>query len=195
MNSNSIEWGKEIVQAGSNITEIAKDVGIPGVGSPACFSQNFYEKHLQQRFEKFLSYAEIDQESVDNIMSDEACSNCFNENFGYRTITVERPLRDAEGNVVLSQGGKAKGQPQADSSLRDTENVPLSEDVQTYFERKVLPHVSDAWIDHDKTKVGYEIPFNRHFDGFTPPRPLEVIDAELKPVTNRILAMIGGLPA
>jgi type I restriction enzyme M protein len=116
-----------------------------------------------------------------------------NEDFGYRTITVERPLRDEAGNVVLGQRGKAKDQPQADSSLRDTENVPLSEDVQTYFEREVLPHVSDAWIDHEKTKVGYEIPFNRHFYVFTPPRPLEEIDAELKQVTDRILAMIGGL--
>ena len=115
------------------------------------------------------------------------------EDFGYRTITVERPLRDEAGDVVLGQRGKAKGQPQADSSLRDTENVPLSEDVQTYFEREVLPHVSDAWIDHEKTKVGYEIPFNRHFYVFTPPRPLDVIDAELKQVTDRILAMIGGL--
>jgi type I restriction enzyme M protein len=118
-----------------------------------------------------------------------------NEDFGYRTITVERPLRDEAGNVVLGQRGKAKGQPQADSSLRDTENVPLSEDVQIYFEREVLPHVSDAWIDHDKTKVGYEIPFNRHFYVFTPPRPLDVIDAELKQVTDRILEMIGGLSA
>jgi hypothetical protein len=112
---------------------------------------------------------------------------------GYRMITEERPLRDGAGNVVLGQRGKAKGQPQADSSLRDTENVPLSEDVQSYFEREVLPHVPDAWIDHDKTKLGYEIPFNRHFYVFTLPRPLEVIDAELKQVTDRILEMIGGL--
>jgi len=65
-----------------------------------------------------------------------------NEAFGYRTITVERPLRDEAGNVVLGQRGKAKSQPQADSSLRDTENVPLSEDVQAYFEREVLPQVA-----------------------------------------------------
>ena len=115
------------------------------------------------------------------------------EDFGYRTITVELTLRDEAGQEVLGQRGKAKGQPQADSSLRDTENVPLSDDVQTYFEREVLPHVGDAWIDHEKTKVGYEIPFNRHFYVFTPPRPLDVIDAELKLVTDRILAMIGGL--
>jgi len=116
-----------------------------------------------------------------------------NEAFGYRTITVERPLRDEAGKVVVGQKGKAKGKPMVDSSLRDTENVPLSEDVQAYFEREVLPHVDDAWIDHDKTKVGYEIPFNRHFYVFTPPRPLDVIDAELKQVTDRILEMIGGL--
>jgi len=93
------------------------------------------------------------------------------EDFGYRTITVERPLRDEAGNVILGLRGKTKGQPQADSSLRDTENVPLSEDIQIYFEREVLPHVNDAWIDHEKTKVGYEIPFNRHFYVFTPPGP------------------------
>ena len=118
-----------------------------------------------------------------------------NEDFGYQTITVERPLRDEDGSIVLGQRGKAKAKPQADSSLRDTENVPLSEDVETYFEREVLPHVPEAWIDHGKTKKGYEIPFNRHFYVFTPPRPLEEIDAELKQVTDRILDMIGGLSA
>ena len=66
--------------------------------------------------------------------------------------------------------------------------MPLAEDVEAYFEREVLPHAPDAWIDHDKTKVGYEIPFNRHFYVFKPPRPLAEIDAELKRVTDRILA-------
>ena len=116
-----------------------------------------------------------------------------NEAFGYRTITVERPERDADGNVVLATKGKTKGKPVPDSSLRDTENVPLSDDVEAYFEREVKPHAPDAWIDHEKTKVGYEIPFNRHFYVFTPPRPLAEIDAELKTVTDRILTMIAGL--
>jgi type I restriction enzyme M protein len=116
-----------------------------------------------------------------------------NEAFGYRTITVERPLRDEAGQVVLGQKGKLKGRPQPDSALRDTENVPLDEDVETYFAREVLPHVPDAWIDHEKTRVGYEIPFSRLFYVFEPPRPLEEIDADLKAVTDRILAMIGGL--
>jgi type I restriction enzyme M protein len=118
-----------------------------------------------------------------------------NTDFGYRTITVERPLRDASGAVVLASKGKLKGKPQPDSSLRDTENVPLHEDVETYFKREVLPHAPDAWIDHDKTKIGYEIPFNRHFYVFEPPRDLAEIDADLKRCTDRILTMIAGLSA
>ncbi|WP_045227329.1 type I restriction-modification system subunit M [Methyloterricola oryzae] len=113
--------------------------------------------------------------------------------FGYRTITVERPQRDESGKIVLGEKGKQKGKPQPDSSLRDTENVSLSEGVETYFQREVLPHAPDAWIDHDKTKVGYEIPFNRHFYVFEPPRSLADIDADLKHCTDRILTMIAGL--
>lgn len=118
-----------------------------------------------------------------------------NEDFGYRTITVERPLRDDQGRVVLGIKGKQKGKPQPDSSLRDTENVPLSEDVEAYFEREVRPHAADAWIDAEKTKTGYEIPFNRHFYVFEPPRSLAEIDADLREVTGRIKAMIEGLAA
>ena len=118
-----------------------------------------------------------------------------NEDFGYTTITVERPLRDAQGQPVLGAKGKQKGKPQPDSALRDTENVPLSDDVRSYFEREVLPHAPDAWIDPEKTKVGYEIPFNRHFYVFEPPRSLAEIDADLKRSTDRIKAMIEGLSA
>jgi type I restriction enzyme M protein len=118
-----------------------------------------------------------------------------NHAFGCRTITVERPLRDGKGNAVLGTKGKAKGKSQADSELRDTENVPLSEDVETYFRREVLPHIPDAWIDEEKTKVGYEIPFNKHFYVFEPPRPLDEIDDDLEWVTARIKKMIEGLAA
>ncbi|AJX30051.1 type I restriction-modification methylase [Burkholderia pseudomallei] len=113
-----------------------------------------------------------------------------NQEFGYTTITVERALRDEQGKVVLGVKGKQKGKPQADSSLRDTENVPLSDDIGVYFEREVLPHAPDAWIDEQKNKVGYEIPFNRHFYVFEPPRDLHTIDEELKAVSANIMRML-----
>ncbi|ARK82729.1 restriction endonuclease subunit M [Burkholderia pseudomallei] len=113
-----------------------------------------------------------------------------NEEFGYTTITVERPQRDEHGQVVLGAKGKQKGKPQPDSALRDTENVPLLEDIAEYFEREVLPHAPDAWIDEEKSKVGYEIPFNRHFYVFEPPRDLHTIDEELKAVSANIMKML-----
>ena len=117
------------------------------------------------------------------------------KDFGYTTLTIERPMLDEGGNVVLSTKGKSKGKPLADSSLRDTENVPLKEDIHEYFKREVLPHAPDAWIDETKTKVGYEIPFTRQFYVFKPPRPLAEIDADLKATTDKILKMIQGLSA
>jgi type I restriction enzyme M protein len=141
--------------------------------------------HIKEITRIFGDFAEVTKDGVPT-------SRIFdNEAFGYRTITVERPLRDEAGKVVLGTKGKLKGKPQPDASLRDTENVPLGEDVTAYFEREVLPYATDAWIDDEKTKVGYEIPFNRHFYVFKPPRALAEIDAELKTVTDRILTMIG----
>ena len=124
---------------------------------------------------------------ISRIFANSAC--------GYRTITVERPERDAAGAIVLGQKGKQKGKPVPDSKLRDSENVPLTEDVEAYVKREVLPHAPDAWIDHDKTKIGYEIPFNRHFYVFEPPRPLAEIDAELNGVIARIQALLGEVSA
>lgn len=85
--------------------------------------------------------------------------------FGYTKITVERALKDENGQPVLK-----KGKPQPDTALRDTENVPLKEDIQTYFEREVLPFAPDAWIDEKKSKVGYEIPFTRYFYKYEAPK-------------------------
>jgi len=118
-----------------------------------------------------------------------------NEEFGYQAVTVERPARDAKGKVILGHKGKQKGLPQADPDLRDTENVPLTDDLDTYFKREVLPHVPDAWIDNDKTRIGYEIPFNRLFYVFEQPRELSAIDADLKRTTDRILALLSELSA
>lgn len=144
-------------------------------------------EHIEEITQIFGKFKKVTKDGV-------PISRIFkNEDFGYHTITVERPERDAAGKVVLGTKGKGKNKPLADASLRDTENVPLSEDVDDYFKREVLPHAPDAWIDHDKTQVGYEIPFNRHFYVFKPPRALAEIDADLKVVTDRILTMIGGL--
>ena len=82
------------------------------------------------------------------------------------------------------------GQPEPDADLRDTETVPLKESIDEYFKREVLPHVPDAWIDTTKTKVGYEIPLNRHFYRYEPPRPLEVIEKSIKSLENDIMKML-----
>ena len=92
------------------------------------------------------------------------------ETFGYNKITVERPLKDEAGRPVLK-----KGKPVADPALRDTENVPLTEDIDAYFAREVLPYAPDAWIDRTKTKVGYEIPMTRYFYEYQAPEPSEAI--------------------
>ncbi|MCF3939561.1 type I restriction-modification system subunit M [Gordonia tangerina] len=223
---------------------------------------------------KFLRDDDIQQiaqlylDHVDNPGSDDAASlsKVFaNGDFGYRTITVERPLQlafridDARIDAVLAVKAITKlnngdqeairkalvylsdwewanrdafatelrealrdngftkpgapilkaiwstigehsdaadvitdrhGNPEPDPSLRDTENVPLTEDADEYFEREVLPHVPDAWIDHDKTKTGYEIPFTRHFYRYTPPRPLEEIQKDLRQLVGEIQEML-----
>lgn len=113
-----------------------------------------------------------------------------NKDFGYTALTVERPLRDEAGQVVLGLKGKQKGKPQANSALRDTENVPFTGDIAAYFKHEVLPHAPDAWIDDDKSKVGYEIPFNRYFYVFEPPRSLHAIDEELRTVSANIMKML-----
>lgn len=94
--------------------------------------------------------------------------------------------RDPEAEPCWNADGDAEPDPE----LRDYENVPLLEDIDAYFDREVLPHVPDAWIDEEKTKVGYEIPFNRYFYKYTPPRPLEEIEADIKTIEREILAML-----
>ncbi|MBI1759224.1 MAG: N-6 DNA methylase [Actinobacteria bacterium] len=95
-------------------------------------------------------------------------------------------VSDPEGEVQ-----RAKGQVLPDPDLRDYENIPLDEDIEEYFQREVTPHVPDAWIDREKTKVGYEIPFTRHFYVYTPPRPLAEIDVELRDLEAQIQKLLG----
>jgi len=99
--------------------------------------------------------------------------------------------RDETAEICRDRNGK----PEPDPELRDTENVPLKESIEEYFRREVLPHVPDAWIDHTKTKVGYEIPLNRHFYRYEPPRPLEEIEADIKALENDILAQLAEVTA
>ena len=107
------------------------------------------------------------------------------DEFGYNKIVVERPQRDENGDIV-----KKKGKPVADASLRDTENVPLTEDIDTYFAREVLPYAPDAWIDRNKTKIGYEIPMTRYFYEYQAPEDSEVILARITEMESRISAYL-----
>jgi type I restriction enzyme M protein len=121
-----------------------------------------------------------------------------NDEFGYWAITVERPLLDENGKAIVDR----KGKPKPDPKKRDTENVPFTyggatasavgkaEVIQGYFDAEVKPHVPDAWIDWAKVKIGYEIPFNRHFHKYIPPRPLAEIDADLEKQVAKILDLL-----
>lgn len=127
---------------------------------------------------------DIPQSAVETItqvygsFTENAISKIFrNEDFGYTKIVVERPLLDDDGKPVLK-----KGKPQPDSKRRDTENVPLTEDITAYFEREVKPFAPDAWIDTKKSKVGYEIPFTRYFYQYQPPRPSADIMVEIQEI-------------
>jgi type I restriction enzyme M protein len=87
------------------------------------------------------------------------------------------------------------GNPEPDTDLRDTESVPLEEGIAEYFKREVLPHVPDAWIDESKTRIGHEIPLNRHFYRYEPPRPLEEIEADIKAIQKDIVRMLAEVTA
>ena len=108
--------------------------------------------------------------------------------FGYNKIVVERPQRDEAGNVILK-----RGKPVPDTSLRDTENVPLVQDIDAYFAREVLPYAPDAWIDHSKTKVGYEIPMTRYFYEYQAPEAVEDIVARITALEQDISAGLSEL--
>ena len=108
--------------------------------------------------------------------------------FGYNKIVVERPQRDEAGNVILK-----RGKPVPDTSLRDTENVPLVQDIDAYFAREVLPYAPDAWIDHSKTKVGYEIPMTRYFYEYQVPEAVQDIVARITALEQDISAGLAEL--
>lgn len=123
-------------------------------------------------------YGEFQENEVSKIFD--------NEDFGYYRITVERPKRNENGEIELDR----KGNQVPDADLRDFENVPLKEDVEEYFKREVLPHVPDAWIDHGKTKIGYEINFSKYFYKYKPLRSLEEIRKDILALEEETVGMI-----
>lgn len=114
------------------------------------------------------------------------CKIFDNEDFGYLRITIERPKRNEKGDPETDK----KGNPLADSDLRDFENVPLKENVGSYFKREVLPHLPDAWIDHSKTKTGYEINFTKYFYQYKPLRSLTEIRKDILALEEETVDMI-----
>ena len=112
------------------------------------------------------------------------CKIFDNDDFGYTKVTVERPLRDTSLLLGGTEGGgqvvtDKQGHPNPDSGVRDTEKIPLKEDINAYFAREVQPHVPDAWLDRSKDKVGYEISFTKYFYQYQPLRPLAEIKADI----------------
>lgn len=105
-----------------------------------------------------------------------------NEDFGYYKVTVETPQYDEDGNIVMKNG-----KPVPDKDKRDTEEIPLKEDIQEYFEREIKPFNPDAWIDENKTKIGYEIPFTRLFYKFQPPEKSEDIAVRIRKLEEEIV--------
>lgn len=151
-------WKKMDKSLGSKRKEIPENGNTKGIG----FVSQLYGNFEENEFSKILP----------------------NDYFGYWRVTVEQPLKDEKGQIV-----KSKGKPKADSKLRDYENIPFlrtekdgnltPQTIEEYFEREVTPHLSDAWIDEKKTKVGYEINFTKYFYEFKPLRSLTAIKADI----------------
>lgn len=107
---------------------------------------------------------------------------------GYNKIVIQTPQLDEDGNIIMK-----KKKPVADKSKRDTENVPLAEDIDVYFEREVIPYNPQAWIDKSKTKVGYEIPFTRTFYEYKQVEPSDVIAARIEEHEKSLMAKLHDL--
>jgi len=154
---------------------------------------SMYEKMRKSLGEKRQEIPDEAIEEITRIFGDfrkNEISKIFNNNeFGYYKIVVERPLIDEEGNIVTDK----KGNPKPDAKLRDTESIPLKEDIQEYFEREVKPYAKDSWIDENKTKIGYEIPFTRYFYQYTVPRQSDEVMTEIMDMETELQSILGGL--
>jgi type I restriction enzyme M protein len=130
------------------------------------------------------------------IQNREQFSTLMTEAFMQAGVAVRAPLFKAILMALGERDGTAevctnkKGEPEPDPQLRDYENVPLEEEIEEYMAREVLPHVPDAWVDGGKTKTGYEINFNRYFYQYSPPRPLDEIEADLRAIEAEIAELL-----
>lgn len=150
-----------------------------------------------QKLQQQILSALMPLKSTDVVKNRDKFSQLLKDTFKKAGLVLPAPLfkavlsalsrRDDTADICLD----AKGNPEPDPELRDFENIPLKEDIAGYIKREVTPHVADAWVDESKTKIGYEINFNRYFYKYTPPRPLEDIEAELAKIEEEIAQMLG----
>lgn len=138
--------------------------------------------------EQIADLTRVYHEALDDGAGDERIKVFNNEDFGYRRVVIERPMCDDQGRPIHGRKGLTP-----DPNLRAMENVPLGESLNDYMKREVLPHLSDAWVDEGKTKIGYEIPFARHFYRMPPRRSLAQIDADIQSVEASIQEVLGSV--
>lgn len=171
-NKSSERKGKvQLIDASKAFTKRRKNIGNKRVDI-----EKAQRELIVQAYGEFLN-KEYTEDS--NIVESKVFDNDF---FGFRKVTVESPLKDENGELILK-----KGKVQANPSLRDTEDIPLTEDIDTYIKREVLPFNPEAWVDTKKTKVGYEIPFTRLFYKYQAPEKSEVIAERIKAIEERII--------
>ena len=137
---------------------------------------NLKSKNVIRNREKFITLLKKEFKKTNAQVSDSL----------FKVILKSLSERDETADICKN----SKGKPESDSELRDYENIPLKEDIKTYMEKEVLPHVPDAWINESRTKVGYEINFNRYFYKYEPPRPLKEIETDLQKIEKEISEML-----
>jgi len=142
-------------------------------------SEEFYQKMRKNLGDKRVEFKPEHIQLIQDMyfaFEENEYSKIFdNEDFGFYQITVHQPEKDENSKIITD----SKGKPKSDNSLKDTENVPMKESIADYFKREVLPFAPDAWYDKTKMKVGYEIPFSKHFYQYIPLRNLETIAQEI----------------
>jgi len=139
----------------------------------------FTAEHISTLLDMYTNFEESDH-----------CKIFNNDDFGYYQLTIEQPEYDAKGKMKM-----VKSNPKPDSKKRDKENVPLTEDIETYFSKEVLPHVPEAWIDYDKTRIGYEINFTKYFYEYKGLQPAAEIKAEIVDLEKGITRLLNDLLA